>query len=119
MDPRFAMALAGGRHSPWRNPSDAVGFGNFGTATSRWFFRSTFKSAVASIPVEVEVADNDARGIAVHIASGISALAEPGEVLVSWTIKDLVSGSGLRLTERGKHSLKGLQEPMDLYAVSS
>jgi len=40
-------------------------------------------------------------------------------VLVSPTIKDLVSGSGLRFTERGKHSLKGLQEPMDLYAVSS
>jgi class 3 adenylate cyclase len=68
---------------------------------------------------EIKVADNDVQGLAVHIASRISALAGPGEVLVSRTVKDLVSCSGLRFTERGKHSLKGLQEPMDLYTASS
>lgn len=62
---------------------------------------------------EIEIADNDVQGIAVHIASRISALAGPGEVL------DLVAGSGLRFHERGRHSLKGLQEPMDLYAASN
>jgi class 3 adenylate cyclase len=39
--------------------------------------------------------------------------------LVSRTVKDLVAGSGLRFRERGRHSLKGLQEPMDLYAASN
>ena len=68
---------------------------------------------------EIEIADNDVQGIAVHIASRVSALAEPGEVLVSRTVKDLVAGSGLRFHERGRHSLKGLQEPMDLYAASN
>ena len=68
---------------------------------------------------EIELADNDVQGIALHIASRISALAAPGEVLVSRTVKDLVAGSGLRFNERGKRSLKGLQEPMDLYAASN
>jgi class 3 adenylate cyclase len=68
---------------------------------------------------EIEVAGNDVQGIAVHIASRVSALAGPGEVLVSRTVKDLVAGSGLRFSERGRHSLKGLQEPMDLYAASN
>jgi class 3 adenylate cyclase len=40
-------------------------------------------------------------------------------VLVSRTVKDLVAGSGLRFHERGRHSLKGLQEPMDVYAASN
>jgi len=68
---------------------------------------------------EIEIAGNDVQGIAVHIASRVSALAGPGEVLVSRTVKDLVAGSGLRFSERGRHSLKGLQEPMDLYAASN
>jgi class 3 adenylate cyclase len=68
---------------------------------------------------EIEVAGNDVQGIAVHIASRVSALAGPGEVLVSRTVKDLVAGSGLRFSERGRHSLKGVQEPMDLYAASN
>jgi class 3 adenylate cyclase/alpha-beta hydrolase superfamily lysophospholipase len=68
---------------------------------------------------EIEIVGNDVQGIAVHIASRVSALAGPGEVLVSRTVKDLVAGSGLRFSERGRHSLKGLQEPMDLYAASN
>jgi class 3 adenylate cyclase len=68
---------------------------------------------------EIEVAGDDVQGIAVHIASRISAVAGPGEVLVSRTVKDLVAGSGLRFSERGRHSLKGLQEAMELYAASN
>jgi hypothetical protein len=40
-------------------------------------------------------------------------------VLVSRTVKDLVAGSGLHFNERGRHSLKGLQEQMELYAASN
>jgi class 3 adenylate cyclase len=67
---------------------------------------------------EIETAGDDVQGIAVHIASRVSALAEAGEILVSRTVKDLVAGSGLHFKERGKHSLKRLQEPMELYAAS-
>jgi class 3 adenylate cyclase len=68
---------------------------------------------------EIEVADDDVQGIAVHIAARVSALAGPGEVLVSRTVKDLVAGSGLRFNERGKHSLKGLQEPIELFVAAN
>jgi len=68
---------------------------------------------------EIEIAEREVQGIAVHIASRVAALAAPGEVLVSRTVKDLVAGSGLRFEERGRHLLKGLQEPMDLYAASN
>jgi len=67
---------------------------------------------------EIEIAAHDVQGIAVHIASRVAALARPGEVLVSRTVRDLVAGSGLQFDERGGHLLKGLQEPMDLYALS-
>jgi class 3 adenylate cyclase/alpha-beta hydrolase superfamily lysophospholipase len=67
---------------------------------------------------EIEVTDNDVQGIAVHIASRVSALAVADEILVSRTVKDLVAGSGLHFEERGRHTLKGLLEPMELYAAS-
>lgn len=67
---------------------------------------------------EVELNEKDVRGIAVHIAARISALAAPSEVLVSRTVMDLVAGSGLRFSERGNHSLKGLSEPVDLFAAA-
>lgn len=67
---------------------------------------------------EIEIGDKDVQGIAVHIAARISAVAGSGEILVSRTVKDLVAGSGLQFSERGKHPLKGLQDPMELYAAS-
>ncbi|HEV7447137.1 MAG TPA: adenylate/guanylate cyclase domain-containing protein [Steroidobacteraceae bacterium] len=66
---------------------------------------------------EIETTCNDVQGIAVHIASRVSALAGADEILVSRTVRDLVAGSGLQFDERGKHSLKGLLEPMELYAT--
>ena len=48
---------------------------------------------------------------------GFSAAAS--EILVSRTVKDLVAGSGLHFNDRGKQSLKGLQDAMELYAASS
>jgi pimeloyl-ACP methyl ester carboxylesterase/class 3 adenylate cyclase len=68
---------------------------------------------------EVEVAGLDVRGIAVHIGARIASLAEPGEVLASSTVKDLVVGSGIEFQERGLRSLKGVPEPWRLYAVTA
>jgi class 3 adenylate cyclase len=56
-------------------------------------------------------------GIAVHIGARIAALAGPGEVLVSSTVKDLVAGSALRFRERGAERLKGVEGEWLLYSV--
>lgn len=61
---------------------------------------------------------DDLGGIAVHIAARIGALAGPGEVLVSSTIKGLVAGSDIRFEDRGLQSLKGIPESWQLFAVS-
>jgi class 3 adenylate cyclase len=66
---------------------------------------------------ECEVMGDDLGGIAVHIAARVSALAEPSEVLVSRTVKDLVAGSGISFDERGAHELKGVPDTWDLHAA--
>jgi class 3 adenylate cyclase len=63
---------------------------------------------------EVERSSGAVRGIAVHIASRVAALARPGEVLTSSTVRDLAAGSGLRFEDRGMHALKGIPEPRQL-----
>lgn len=66
---------------------------------------------------EVELRDDDIGGIAVHIAARIAALAGPRDVFASRTVKDLTTGSGLVFADRGVHSLKGVPEEWQLYAV--
>ena len=66
---------------------------------------------------EVELRDGDVGGIAVHIGARVTGMAEPGEVLVSGTVKDLVVGSGFEFTDRGTHSLKGAPGEWPLYNV--
>jgi class 3 adenylate cyclase len=56
-------------------------------------------------------------GIAVHIGARVAATAGPGEVRVSGTVKDLVAGSGLRFSDRGMHSLKGVPGEWHLFSV--
>jgi pimeloyl-ACP methyl ester carboxylesterase len=67
---------------------------------------------------EVELHGDDVAGMAVHIAARVAALAGANEALVSSTVKDLVSGSGLRFQERGTHVLKGVPGEWRLYAAS-
>ena len=66
---------------------------------------------------EVELRHGDVGGIGVHIAARIAGLAGPGEILVSRTVKDLVTGSGLALQDRGTHALKGVPDTWQVYAV--
>jgi len=56
-------------------------------------------------------------GIAVHVAARVAAKAGPGEVLVSRMVKDLVSGSGIRFKDRGRHVMKGVPGKFALYAA--
>jgi class 3 adenylate cyclase len=66
---------------------------------------------------EVELRDGDLGGIAVHIAARVMAAAEPGEVLTSRTVRDLVVGSDVALDDRGMHSLRGVEGTWQLFAV--
>jgi class 3 adenylate cyclase len=66
---------------------------------------------------EIEIVPNDVRGVAVHVASRIMALAGPGEILVSGTTHDLLAGSGLVFEDRGSHELKGLTGVRSVYAL--
>ena len=60
---------------------------------------------------------DDIGGIAVHIAARVASKAEPDEVLVSSTVRDIVAGSGLRFADRGMHALKGVPEEWHLFLV--
>jgi class 3 adenylate cyclase len=67
---------------------------------------------------EIERTPDGVRGLAVHIAARIAALAAPGEILVSGTVRDLVTGSGIDLESRGRRTLKGVPERRLVFAVS-
>ena len=57
-------------------------------------------------------------GLTVHIGARVGAAAEPGQVLVSRTVHDLVAGSGLTFASRGEHELKGVPGTWELFAVT-
>jgi class 3 adenylate cyclase len=103
-------------------------------------FLATFESPVQAIRCAISVRDalsvagiqiraglhtgecivmgNDLAGLAVHIAARVSAIAGPGEVLVSGTVRDLVAGSTFSFVDRGVHQLKGVPGSWQLLAVS-
>jgi class 3 adenylate cyclase/pimeloyl-ACP methyl ester carboxylesterase len=67
---------------------------------------------------EVELVGSAIRGIAVHTAARIAALAGPGEVYASSTVRDLVAGSGIDFRDRGLHTLKGIPDPRQVLTVA-
>jgi class 3 adenylate cyclase len=66
---------------------------------------------------ECELHDGKPAGIAVNVGSRVAVEAQPGEVLVSSTVKDLVAGSGIRFEDRGTRALKGIPGRWRLYAA--
>jgi class 3 adenylate cyclase len=68
---------------------------------------------------ECELVDDKVGGITVHIGARVASIAQPGEVLVSRTVRDLVAGSGIELDERGQHALKGVAGEWQLYSVAT
>ena len=66
---------------------------------------------------ECEEIGADVAGVAVHVASRVQSAAAPGEILVSSTVRELITGSGLRLVDRGVHELKGLPGTWALFAI--
>ena len=67
---------------------------------------------------EVELTGDKVGGIAVHIGARVAARAEPGEVLVSSTVRDLVAGSGISFADRGAAELKGVPGEWRLFSVT-
>jgi class 3 adenylate cyclase len=67
---------------------------------------------------ECDVVEGKLRGIAVHIGARVASKAEAGEILVSQTVKDLVTGSGIEFQDRGVHQLKGVPGEWRLYSVT-
>ena len=67
---------------------------------------------------ECEVMGDNIGGIAVHAGARIMAKAEPGNVVVSRTVKDLVAGSGINFQDLGPHELKGLPGEWRLFSAS-
>jgi pimeloyl-ACP methyl ester carboxylesterase len=85
------------------------------------------RDAVVSLGLEVrvglhtgecELIGEKVAGIAVHTGARVAGLAQPSEVLVSSTVKDLVAGSGIEFAERGEHELKGIPGVWRLYAAT-
>jgi class 3 adenylate cyclase len=68
---------------------------------------------------EMQMIDGKAGGIAVALGARVAALAGPGEVLATSTVKDLVAGSGLMFEDRGDHELRGVPGRWPVYAVAS
>lgn len=89
---------------------------------------AAIRDAIAGLGVEIrvgvhtgelQVTADDVRGIAVHTAARIMAVAGPGEILVSATIMDLVDGSSLGFDDAGMHELKGLHGARQLYRLTA
>ena len=64
---------------------------------------------------EVELAESDVRGIAVHIAARVANIGGADDVLVSRTVKDLVAGSGIKFEDFGTYTLKGIPEVWQVF----
>jgi class 3 adenylate cyclase len=92
--------------------------------------RSAFELSRAVAPIgirirsglhigDIQLRGSDIGGIAVHASARIMSAAQPGEVLVSSTIKDLLPGAGIDLADRGAHSLKGVPGDWRLFAATA
>jgi class 3 adenylate cyclase len=66
---------------------------------------------------EVELAGDDVRGVAVHVAARVAAMAGSGEILATATTRDLIEGSGIALEDTGEHALRGFDAPRRLFRV--
>jgi class 3 adenylate cyclase len=68
---------------------------------------------------EVERLSDNVRGVAVHVVTRITALAEPGEVVISGVTRDLLAETSLTFSSRGEHELKGVPRPVEVWRLNS
>ena len=102
-------------------------FATFGTASSAIGCGDAITASVRTLGLEVRAGLHTGecerlggrfRGIAVHTAARLVQVAQPGEVLVTATVRDVVAGSGIRFEDRGTRTLNGVPGLWRLYAVA-
>jgi class 3 adenylate cyclase/tetratricopeptide (TPR) repeat protein len=120
---RAVLAAHGGREV------DTAGDGflaRFDTPASAVRAAATTVAAVAPLGIEiraglhtgeVELHGDQIAGVGVHLAARVMAQADPGQVLVSSTVRDLMAGSGLGFVDLGVRHLKGFAEGWRLFAL--
>jgi class 3 adenylate cyclase len=100
----------------------------FGSAAGAIRSAIAMRDAVRSLGVElrigvhtgeVDVLPNDVGGVAVHAAARIMALGRGSEIIVSSITRGLVEGSDLQFEERGRHQVKGLERPIEVFALTA
>lgn len=89
-----------------------------GVALAEWVRSLGLELRVGVHTGECEVLGDKYSGIAVHLGARVASAAEPGQVLVSSTVKDLVVGSGIHFEDLGPRSLKGVPDQWRLFAVT-
>jgi pimeloyl-ACP methyl ester carboxylesterase len=101
-------------------------FASFDSPTRAIHCAAAVLEAVKSLGIELrcgvhtgecEMIGDDLGGIAVHVGARVAAAAEPGEIFVSSTVRELVDGSGVRFDDRGAFSLKGVDGERRLFAA--
>jgi class 3 adenylate cyclase len=88
-----------------------------GAAISQAASRLGFGLRVGVHTGEVELIPDNIRGVTVHVVSRVTALADPGEVVVSGTTHELVVDADLRFEDRGAHELKGVTGARQIWAL--
>ena len=92
----------------WRRSMDRPGLSDAAKQSSAFVKDQGLDVRVGIHTGECEVLQDNIGGIAVHIGARVAALAGPGETLVTDTVRDLVSGSGIEFDDAGRHELKGI-----------
>jgi class 3 adenylate cyclase len=64
---------------------------------------------------ECELIGRNVGGLTVDIAARIASLANPDEVLLSSTVKDLIAGSRIQFADRGMHVVEGVPGELHLF----
>lgn len=80
---------------------------------------SALERGLALFSREVEVLPDDIGGIAVHAAARVMALGDASEIIVSSVTRGLMDGSDLRFEERGRHQVKGMERPIEVFLLAT
>jgi class 3 adenylate cyclase len=112
---RVVKHLGDGQLAVFESPEEAIGLAQ----SLRGELRSDALDIRAGVHAgEVDLQRRDVAGIGVHIASRVMAQAEPSQILVSRTVRDLVAGSEIAFTDVGTRELRGIDGEWQLFAVS-
>lgn len=112
---RVVKHLGDGQLAVFESPEEAIRFADS--------FRTELRGEGLDIRAgmhagEVDLQRRDVAGIGVHIASRVMSEAEPSQILVSRTVRDLVAGSDIAFVDAGTRQLKGLEGEWQLFVVS-